>query len=347
MSLQDGVTTATKYYFLNGQRFAQKVGNGSVTYLHSDHLGSTVLTTGASGSQRYDAYGNTRSGTVPTDWKFTGQEQDGTGLIYLHARYYDPATGIFVSPDTIVPDPTGVFDYNRYMYGYGNPLKYDDPSGHCPICVILVVIGAALTVDGSVAEGPGSYTDVPDDASGTLGVALMTGGLSLYVLPPAVVASTAGGATRSACSDGDCANEVVSGSNWLRNSQSIWRLPWDQRGIAAEISVGRSPNLLQNFPVIDRWENGIATSIKSIDLTAKTYQNIGALENRIWNYISKLHNWQGASMGGINITPEQIAVRELVLVIPPQASQLQLDALYQMQQQAAAINVVVTLVTAP
>ena len=65
------------------------------------------------------------------------------------------------------------------------------------------------------------------------------------------------------------------------------------------------------------------------------------------SYISKLHNWQGASMGGINITPEQIAVRELVLVIPPQASQLQLDALYQMQQQAAAINVVVTLVTAP
>ena len=58
----------------------------TVTYLHSDHLGSTVLTTGASGSQRYDAYGNTRSGTVPTDYGFTSQQEDsGTGA-YLHAR---------------------------------------------------------------------------------------------------------------------------------------------------------------------------------------------------------------------------------------------------------------------
>ena len=103
----------------------------TVTYLHSDHLGSTVLTTGVAGSQRYDAYGNARSGTVPTDWQFTGQEQDGTGLVYMHARYYDPATGQFLSPDTIIPDPGSVFDYNRYMYGRGNPMKYSDPSGHC------------------------------------------------------------------------------------------------------------------------------------------------------------------------------------------------------------------------
>ena len=65
------------------------------------------------------------------DRRFTGQREDGTGLVYMNARYYDPAIGQFISPDTIVPDPGRVFGYNRYMYGYGNPLEYSDPSGHC------------------------------------------------------------------------------------------------------------------------------------------------------------------------------------------------------------------------
>ena len=32
-----------------------------------------------------------------------------------------------------MPDPGSVFDYNRYMYGYGNPMRLIDPSGHEPI----------------------------------------------------------------------------------------------------------------------------------------------------------------------------------------------------------------------
>ncbi|MCA9367882.1 hypothetical protein KC887_06515 [Candidatus Kaiserbacteria bacterium] len=30
-----------------------------------------------------------------------------------------------------MPEPGKVFAYNRYMYAYGNALKYTDPSGHC------------------------------------------------------------------------------------------------------------------------------------------------------------------------------------------------------------------------
>jgi hypothetical protein len=39
--------------------------------------------------------------------------------------------GQFLSPDSIVPEPTSFLDYNRYLYAKGNPLKYSDPSGHC------------------------------------------------------------------------------------------------------------------------------------------------------------------------------------------------------------------------
>ena len=68
---------------------------------------------------------------MSTDRTFTGQKSDGTGLLYYNARYYDPALGMFLSPDTVVPDASAVIDYNRFMYARGNPLKYADPSGHC------------------------------------------------------------------------------------------------------------------------------------------------------------------------------------------------------------------------
>ena len=54
----------------------------------------------------------------------------GTGLQYFNARYYDPELGQFLSPDTLVPDPGNLFDYNRYMYTRGNPMRYNDPTGH-------------------------------------------------------------------------------------------------------------------------------------------------------------------------------------------------------------------------
>ena len=81
--------------------------------------------------QRYYAYGRTRAGgNLPTDRTYTGQQQDGTGLLYYNARYYDPHIDRFVSPDTLVPDPSNLQDYNRFMYVRGNPIRYNDPSGN-------------------------------------------------------------------------------------------------------------------------------------------------------------------------------------------------------------------------
>ena len=70
--------------------------------------------------QRYYAYGKQRdSGPVGTDHRFTGQKQDGSGLVYMNARYYDPLLGQFISPDTLVPDAGLLVDYNRYGYARG------------------------------------------------------------------------------------------------------------------------------------------------------------------------------------------------------------------------------------
>jgi RHS repeat-associated protein len=84
---------------------------------------------------RYFAYGGQRGANsihaLPTDHTFTGQKLDrGTGLMYYGARYYDSALGMFVSPDSLIPDPGNPQDLNRYTYARNNPLKYHDPSGH-------------------------------------------------------------------------------------------------------------------------------------------------------------------------------------------------------------------------
>ena len=124
----------TRYYYFNGQRVAMHnnslATNGVYNYLHTDHLGSTVMTTDTttinnpSSDQRYYAYGRQRDvDPVVTDHQFTGQKLDGTGLQYYNARYYDPTLGTFISPDSIVPDAGTLIDYNRYAYSRANPIS--------------------------------------------------------------------------------------------------------------------------------------------------------------------------------------------------------------------------------
>jgi len=154
---------AIKYYVFKGMRIAVKRGS-SLYYLHGDHLASTSLTTSGSSVhawRTYRAYGSVRtsSGNLETDRTFTGQKSDGTGLLYMNARYYDPALGTFLSADTLVPDPAAVPDYNRFLYARGNPLKYADPSGHCIDGVSTIVCVSLITgTIGGVANAAGNVT---------------------------------------------------------------------------------------------------------------------------------------------------------------------------------------------
>jgi RHS repeat-associated protein len=112
--------------------------NEVLYYLHPEHLGGNLFATDTGGVkssvQGYYAYGKTRWGTLQTDHRFTGQKYDNTGLYYFNARYYDPQIGAFISPRPVgprlVPDPTNLWDYNRFAYARLNPLKYNDPTGH-------------------------------------------------------------------------------------------------------------------------------------------------------------------------------------------------------------------------
>jgi RHS repeat-associated protein len=115
---------------------------------HVERTGTTSVVLDADGSLHSEArhypYGEERwrspvDGTLPTDYRFTGQRDTPyIKLYHMGARFYDFYLGRFLSPDTIIPEPTNPQSFNRYSYVNNRPLVAIDPSGHD-----LVLVGGA------------------------------------------------------------------------------------------------------------------------------------------------------------------------------------------------------------
>jgi RHS repeat-associated protein len=101
------------------------------------YLGSIRVTTRyaplTTNFSNYGPYGNpltTNGSTILNGKAYIDERFDPeTGLQYLHARYYDPNLGRFLSPDTYDPTLAGV-DINRYAYAGNDPVNGSDPTGH-------------------------------------------------------------------------------------------------------------------------------------------------------------------------------------------------------------------------
>jgi RHS repeat-associated protein len=95
----------------------------------TDALGEVTYARG------YDPYGvvTYTIGASQTEFGFTGEQYgDSTQLLFLGARYYNPADGRFQSRDTWSGDVNRPLSLNRWMYVEGNPVNFIDPSGHIP-----------------------------------------------------------------------------------------------------------------------------------------------------------------------------------------------------------------------
>lgn len=111
---------------------------GYKTY-HYDLRGSTVLLTDTTGAAtdtfQYGPYGEllNYTGSSTTPFQYNGQYgimNDGNGLYYMRARYYNPEIKRFMSRDTILGDITKPQTLNKYAYVKGNPITEIDPSGN-------------------------------------------------------------------------------------------------------------------------------------------------------------------------------------------------------------------------
>ncbi|MBN1622407.1 MAG: VCBS repeat-containing protein [Endomicrobiales bacterium] len=142
------------YIYAGDQRVAIDSTKTGLYYFHHDHLGSVRSISNGSDIVKntdYLPFGAVcyESGSPDNEHKFTGQRlDDNTGLYYYGARYYDPALGIFLTPDTIIQSPYDPQSLNRYAYCRNNPIIYTDPSGHIWIGLIYAAkfIATAMEV---------------------------------------------------------------------------------------------------------------------------------------------------------------------------------------------------------
>ncbi|MBO1416574.1 RHS repeat-associated core domain-containing protein, partial [Streptomyces sp. FH025] len=109
----------------------EQISAAGTQWFFHDQIGSTRALTDSAGAlvatYDYGPYGEVRgkTGTAATVLQYTGQYTDSeTGLVYLRARYYDPATAQFLTQD---PKFTETRQY--YSYANNDPLNLIDPSG--------------------------------------------------------------------------------------------------------------------------------------------------------------------------------------------------------------------------
>jgi RHS repeat-associated protein len=117
-------------------RLAQESATGTEHFL-TDALGSVRQMVDENGApplaQAYQPYGETLScyGNGGSPYGFAGENTDGqTGLQYLRARYYAPGMGRFLTKDAWAGDAMRPMSYHGWVDGFGNPVRYTDPSGY-------------------------------------------------------------------------------------------------------------------------------------------------------------------------------------------------------------------------
>lgn len=156
----------------------------------------------------------------------------------------------FISPDPIDPIVPSV-GTNRYAYAGNDPVNRSDQNGLCPVC-IGIVVGAAVSYLSGTTEANTPETE--DDVTQTSETTAMAN-MAIGAIP------------------GEALNKLAGATvGKLVSKASVWALEQPVvRGFTIEKMLGA--NLASNFRAIDSWNptTGVARSIKSVNLRARTY----------------------------------------------------------------------------
>ncbi|SEU34077.1 FG-GAP-like repeat-containing protein [Stigmatella erecta] len=186
---REGTPTVTKY-LTDARGTAASITNGAVLYLRRDFKGNNTHAFGPDGTVvsqvAYGGYGERR---LVSGEGFQPQYEQRTfdadlGLSYFGARYYDPALGRFLTPDSqpgsdniLRPDA-----FNRFAFELNNPINLVDPTGHSAWSVVLgVLLAAALVIAGAailVASGGTAVPALAAAAGAIIGGGLVGAGIS-------------------------------------------------------------------------------------------------------------------------------------------------------------------------
>jgi RHS repeat-associated protein len=287
-------------------------------------------------SYAYDAYGNLRitpTGPLLTSFLYSGEMTDAaTGQQYLRARYYDPVIGRFNRLDPFAGNTSDPQSLHKYLYAHADPISNADPTGEWASAVGTIA-GAGIRsamISGAISVPFRGLEAAADLAAGASlrDVAL---GFAQGVLFDSALGAVLGGGgaafARSLGSNGfkiRALGQSIAGFRFARLPGSAWRLAPRLRGLAIEkVILNRAASfggrVIKNFPVIDdfilRGTRGIATSVKSLDLTAQTYQNTSQLLSRLNSFAHTLQRFSGAARQGFRVGPGGHAITDKILVV--------------------------------
>ncbi len=184
------------YLYHEGQLLGAQFDDGRTLNFDLDHLGNVRLETGPGGYadakyREFWPFGEIASTAIPGDveaMKFAGHQRDFVGtaataddLDYMHARFYSPLLGRFLSADRHFGlwTPRIPQGWNRYTYALDAPLVITDPTGLDPQCVTVpatkdeparTVCSDSIDVSASAPRLPtvGGTFDSADDLFGWL-----------------------------------------------------------------------------------------------------------------------------------------------------------------------------------
>lgn len=264
LTTSDGRDAASYLYGLG--RIAA-AGSSETRFFGTDVCGSPLLLTDergqVAGVRGFDAWGVPDPGKSAANvsgpaalaelFGFTGERQDvRSGLLYLHARWYDPAIGRFLSRDPASGARSDPRTQHPYMYALDNPASFVDRTGRSASS--LFDGGYGYAYDGRLFYASPSarpavqrqsfgqqaayaaaqmFADLDSPDPSTQAVALLkvsaigigVGVTAAAALPSSVVASA--GSTLVAAGSG-----VVAGASWLfQRAQAV--LPQATRTAAA------------------------------------------------------------------------------------------------------------------
>ena len=187
--LTSGAVTRTYTYGLQRISQDQVISNTWTASFYSyDGGGSVRALTNTAGATtdtyEYDAFGNefTISGSTPNNYLYRGEQYDpDLGLYHLRARYYNPATGRFMSRDPNAGTPLIPAMLHKYLYTGGDPVNHIDPRGRADLFGYAIRSNAAISearlidIYGCVADASLAAADLILNDTISAGSALGTG----------------------------------------------------------------------------------------------------------------------------------------------------------------------------
>jgi RHS repeat-associated protein len=180
---KNGATvTANLLTGLGIDEFFTRTDSVGVRSLLPDPLGSTVALGDGTGTLQtqytYEPFGFvSQTGAASTSsYKYTGREDDGTGLFYYRARYYQPRLQRFAAED-----PIGLRGgINAYPYVFNNPLRFSDPAGQDAWAGGEGTAGVHVGPFGG-SGGGGLLTNLSTGETCAFAIACGRGGIGIFV----------------------------------------------------------------------------------------------------------------------------------------------------------------------